>query len=682
MLLRDFATDEETGIALPPQEVPPAGYLDGAERYLFERLPGVSDRSTGSEELQGLVHDWPTLYHLTPYRATIFDCLGLTAAGDARVLELGAGCGAITRWLGEHCGEVHAIEGDRERARVARARCADQDNVRLYAANYSGLEERQAFELVTLIGVLEYGHLYHPDHMGDARGAALANLRIARRALTADGALVLAIENKLGLKYLNGAREDHSGRLFDSIQGYPDPAVPATFSARELDGLLREAGFGGSRWYVAHPDYKLATTIVDAAEAADDPHAHNWLDAPAPDRGAQRGPLLFNERLAQREVVRAGLTLDLANSFLVLAYPESEEASASRLGVERGWVARHYSLGRRAAFQKRATLAGGTVTHEPAASARPDGPDAAEIRARIGLSQTLRAEPYARGDLLIHRVLESIAAEGLGEGFARHVAALREWIGAAYGLGEPAEGAPVLVRGEAFDATWWNVVETAEGWVPIDEEWHFDHPLPADFVVWRNLHHFALRNVLQLPEPERDMDAGVFADLWLRNVAGTVSPELLADFAALDRAIGMSVAAGPLPDGVPALTETLRALGGPAERRLVLADAGELAADGALLARYLEAISFEDPLTLALIAPPGETAALAQRLQAGEAAAGLEADGAADVMLADAPADAAGWAQLVAGAVAVLSEAPPDPRHGDLPRIGGGDLGRLKALAA
>lgn len=682
MLLSDFVTDEETGIALPPQEVPPAGYLDGAERYLFERLPGVADRSVGSEELQTLVHDWPTLYHLTPYRATIFDCLGFTAAADARVLELGAGCGAITRWLGEHCGEVHAIEGDRERARVARARCADQENVRLYAANYSGLAERAAFEIVTLIGVLEYGHLYHPDHKGDPRGAALANLRIAREALTDDGALVLAIENKLGLKYLNGAREDHSGRLFDSIQGYPDPAVPATFSARELDGLLRAAGFASSRWYVAHPDYKLATTIVDAAGAEPDPHVHNWLDAPAPDRGAERGPLLFNERLAQREVVRAGLTLDLANSFLVVAHPVSEEASARRLGLERGWVARHYSLGRRAAFQKRATLRDGMVAHEPAASARPGGADAAEIKARLGLWQQLSAEPYARGDLVVHRVLETIAAEGVGEGFARHVEELRAWIGETYGTGPVEEGEPVLVRGEAFDATWWNVVETEDGWVAIDDEWHFDHPLPADFVVWRALHHFALRNRAQLPEPARSMDAGTFADLWLRHVAGTVSAELLADFAALDRAIGLSVAPGPVPDAAPVLTETLRALGGPAERLVVLADATELAADGALLARYLEAVSFRDPLTLALIAPPGQAAALAQALQCGPAAAGLEAEGAADVMLADAPADDAGWDRLAAGAIAVLGDGPAGARLDGLPRFGGERLDELVALGA
>ncbi len=598
------------------------------------------------------------------------------------MLELGAGCGAITRWLGEHCGEVHAIEGDRERARVARARCEDQANVHLYAANYSGLDEREAFELVTLIGVLEYGHLYHPDHAGDPRGAALANLRIARRALTGDGALVLAIENKLGLKYLNGAREDHSGRRFDSIQGYPDPSVPATFSARELDGLLRAAGFASSRWYVAHPDYKLATTIVDAVAGAEDPHVHNWLDAPSPDRGADRGPLLFNERLAQREVARAGLLLDLANSFLVVAHPVSEEASAGRLGLERDWVARHYSLGRRAVFHKRATLRHGTVTHEPAPSARSGGPDAAEVRARIGLTQRLAAEPYARGDLLVHRVLETIAAEGVGDGFGRHVAELRDWIAETYGAGG-GDGETVLVRGEAFDATWWNVVETDAGWAPIDEEWRFDHPLPADFVVWRCLHHFVLRNRLQLPDPARGMDAHVFADMWLRHVAGTVSAELLADFAALDRAIGLSVAPGPVPDGVPALTETLRALGGPAERHVVLADAAELAADGALLARYLDVVSFDHPLTLALLAEPGGSATVAQQLQSGPAAAGLDADGAADVMLADAPSGDREWAKLTASAIAVISDAPADPRHGGLPRFGRDGLeGLLELLDA
>ena len=377
LLLRDFVADGETGIALPPHEVPPAGYLDGAERYLFERLPGVADRSVGSEELQALVHDWPTLYHLTPYRATIFDCLGLTAAGDARVLKLGAGCGAITRWLGEHCGDVHAIEGDRARAGVARARCQDQANVHLYAANYSGLDEREAFELVTLIGVLEYGHLYHPgpprrpvqrrarEPAHRPRGAAR---RRRARARDREQARPEVLQRR--------ARGPLEAGCSTRSRATPTRRVPATFSARELERLLLAAGFASSRFSGSpHPDYKLATTIVDArAGEGDDEHIHNWLDAPAPDRGAERGPLLFDEQLAQREAVRAGLLRDLANSFLVLAYPASEDASAARLGLDTGWTARHYSLGRRPAFQKRATLtraeASNTSRRPPPATTR------------------------------------------------------------------------------------------------------------------------------------------------------------------------------------------------------------------------------------------------------------------------------------------------------------------------
>ena len=125
--LADFVPDSTTGVLLPPGAATPAGYLDGAERALLEGLPAIADRGTGSDELRTLMTDWPTSYHLTPYRATILDCLGFARAGEGRVLELGAGCGAVTRWLGEHFAEVHAVEGSASRAHVIRERCADLD---------------------------------------------------------------------------------------------------------------------------------------------------------------------------------------------------------------------------------------------------------------------------------------------------------------------------------------------------------------------------------------------------------------------------------------------------------------------------------------------------------------------------------------------------------------------------
>ena len=51
-------------------------------------------------------------------------------SGD-KVLELGCGCGAITRFLGEIGANVVAVEGSLARARVAAERCRELTNVRV-----------------------------------------------------------------------------------------------------------------------------------------------------------------------------------------------------------------------------------------------------------------------------------------------------------------------------------------------------------------------------------------------------------------------------------------------------------------------------------------------------------------------------------------------------------------------
>src|SRR5260221_847993 len=111
----DLVLHEDTGVLVLPRAGTAADYLDGAERSLLEALQSAGDVSLFSHELRLRVHDWASLYHLTPYRATILDALGLTTR-DAKVLELGAGCGAVTRWLGENFATVHALDGSLSRA--------------------------------------------------------------------------------------------------------------------------------------------------------------------------------------------------------------------------------------------------------------------------------------------------------------------------------------------------------------------------------------------------------------------------------------------------------------------------------------------------------------------------------------------------------------------------------------
>ena len=111
-------------------------YSDGAEaeRRICEIVRSAHDRSTFSSELAGAITDWPSEYHLSRQRHCIVRPLGIKP-GD-RVLELGCGCGAVTRHLGEIGADVTAIEGAWPRARIAAERCRDLPNVTVIADDF------------------------------------------------------------------------------------------------------------------------------------------------------------------------------------------------------------------------------------------------------------------------------------------------------------------------------------------------------------------------------------------------------------------------------------------------------------------------------------------------------------------------------------------------------------------
>src|SRR5659263_176086 len=131
-------------------------YSDGdeAERYLEETFANTLDLSSDSLALALAIKDWPSQYHLSPQRANLLRSLEIP--GNARVLELGCGCGAVTRFLGQNAGHVVAVEGSPARARLARLRCGDLANVDIVAGNFDDIQMTTPFEIVTLIGVMEY----------------------------------------------------------------------------------------------------------------------------------------------------------------------------------------------------------------------------------------------------------------------------------------------------------------------------------------------------------------------------------------------------------------------------------------------------------------------------------------------------------------------------------------------
>ena len=188
-------------------------YSDGVEveQRLLDAVTNAADRSTFSPELAQQIYDWPSEYHLSRRRHCLLRPLNIPSG--SRVLELGCGCGAVTRYLGEIGAQVLAVEGSLMRARIAAQRSRDLSNVRVVNDDLLRFQTEERFDYVLLIGVLEYAARFSTSEKPFE-----SYLQVVTRSLAPAGRVVVAIENQLGLKYLNGCTEDHVGTRFFGVQ--------------------------------------------------------------------------------------------------------------------------------------------------------------------------------------------------------------------------------------------------------------------------------------------------------------------------------------------------------------------------------------------------------------------------------------------------------------------------------
>lgn len=317
-------------------------YSDGdeAEQRIAAIISHAFDVTVLSTELRQHCTDWASLYHLSGTRANILRPFKNVLQGD--VLEIGAGCGAITRYLGECGANVLALEGSPRRAAIARSRTRDLDNVTVLAEKFDQFQCDHQFDVITLIGVLEYANLFTTGE-----NPALSMLERVRSLLKPEGKLIIAIENQLGLKYFAGAPEDHLGQSIVGIEGRYRKDQPQTFGRKVLAGMLEQAGFAAQEFLAPFPDYKLPVSIITEEGFSNkkfDAAAFAW-------QSARRDPQLptycnFSLELAWPQVFQNGLGLDVTNSFLIIAAPNSQQLIAT------GELAYHYSVDRIPAYCK------------------------------------------------------------------------------------------------------------------------------------------------------------------------------------------------------------------------------------------------------------------------------------------------------------------------------------------
>ncbi len=463
----------------------PLPYADGAEAELLELIRAVEDRQSGSDELASAVRDWPTAYHLAPERAVLLAPVSI--GPDDRVLDVGAGSGVNTRICADRGAAVTAVEGSAARAELIAHRCAGLEDVQILCGPLEALgdDRRGAYDVVLLVGVLEYAGT---GHGGGEGPAALLNRAVD--ALAPGGVVVLAIENRLGLKYLLGFPEDHLGLPWVGWEGYR-AGEPTTWSRRELAQMLADAGLAAQKWLYPFPDYKLPTAVL-AEEMYEQPDGIDMVDQIVghPTSSEYDHPVLVvDDRAAHRALLAGGLGPDVANSFLVVA-GRDHEAVAER--VDRQALAWRVALDRRRRWRQQAVVVnsdrGLTMRRRLLAEHR-----AGDFDGWLGQAEVAEEGYFAGRNL--EQCLLDCARDGDSDGIAD---LLRSWR-AALAVQEtsidsvaaphpylPADAARVLPP-EWLDAGPDNFVVTADGLKFVDREWLAAGGVDARLAVVRGL---------------------------------------------------------------------------------------------------------------------------------------------------------------------------------------------------
>ncbi|HRA80798.1 MAG TPA: class I SAM-dependent methyltransferase [Thauera sp.] len=449
-------------------------YSDGddAENNLLNTVRNAQDVSSTSPELAAAIRDWPSEYHLSPARHNLLRFLDIGA--HRNVLELGCGCGGMTRFLGEAGAIVVAIEGSKRRAEIAAARCRGLSNVSIYCDNLADFQSGDKFDFVTLIGVLEYA----PKFI-DADDPIAACLAYARSFLKEGGALVLAIENQLGLKYFNGCAEDHAGIPCYGINDLYGEADAITFGRHVLSQQLSKAGFPGQEFYFPFPDYKLPGLILSQAALRDDQlNVADLLIHQSGQCHPENHHRAFAENLAWRAVTRNGLLSELSNSFLVVARADAEAPQSS------GWLAKMYNRSnRRPCYQLETTILRDeamTLTVQkrrlfPAAPAPQN-----EWLKHVAADCT-----YHSGSLMLGTIHRAMAREAGIDELAACFAPWLKYLTAHSRAG--ADGAAHL-PGNFVDCIPANLVQSPNGeLIYIDAEWEAGETIPLAWIVTRGV---------------------------------------------------------------------------------------------------------------------------------------------------------------------------------------------------
>lgn len=431
---------------------------------------------------------WPILYHLSSLRGNIVDWLPIKSTD--KVLEIGSGCGAITEKLAEKAKSVTCVDLSAKRSRINAYRNQDKDNIEIHVGNFSDIEPSlgEDYDFACMIGVFEYGQSYI-----HTKTPYEDFLKIMMKHVKKEGCIVIAIENKFGLKYWAGCQEDHAGAYFCGLEGYPEGGSARTFTRPGLEKIFKNCGVENYSFYYPYPDYKFPTVIYSDRRL---PHQGELTDNI---RNFDRDRMvLFNEKYVFDGTIQDGLFDVFSNSYLVMIGGEANTCyvkySNDRAGkyalrtdivdTPDGRVVRKIPMNEQAAGHIRGMKQAYELLKD-----RYEG-SGLSINACQITGEGYAQFPYEKGVTLEELLDECLERDDMEE-FHRLFDRYYELV--SYGSDKPVTD---------YDLIFANILVDGDKWTVIDYEWTMKRQIPPQEIAFRAVYCYVLeeekRNRLDL----------------------------------------------------------------------------------------------------------------------------------------------------------------------------------------
>lgn len=268
-------------------------------RYIEENQSEDYDSVIGNDSR------WEVFLHLSQMRTSLVNWYEFNEGST--LLEIGGGFGALTGVFCDRCGSVTVLESSPYRAEAICKRYENRKNLSVYVETLESFQTSEKFDYIVLVGGLE----------NIARAGMLAKdysvyLKRLEAWLKPDGKLLLAVDNRYGLRYFCGTPERHTGKPFRGLNQYPDSPLGRAFARQELISILEAAGFSYHKFYYPLPDYVVPQLIYSEAYLPQKDVCERLVFY-----YEDTASLVVDERLLYEDIIENQVFEFFANSFFV-----------------------------------------------------------------------------------------------------------------------------------------------------------------------------------------------------------------------------------------------------------------------------------------------------------------------------------------------------------------------------